>query len=56
MNKFEIIEEINRLNTTASIDFLSQFSEKELLEYLEHLKAVRLEDLTAAVPTPVPFN
>ncbi|MCF7957334.1 MAG: hypothetical protein K9M57_02665 [Phycisphaerae bacterium] len=56
MNKFEIIEEINRLNTTASIEFLSQFSDGELTEYLEHLKAVRHEDLTAMVPTCVPFN
>ena len=56
MNKFEIIEEINRMNTTASIEFLSQFSGEELLEYLEHLKAVRHEDLTAAIPASVPFN
>ncbi len=56
MNKFEIIEEINMLNTTATIEFLSQFNEEELMEYLEHLKAVSREDLTAAVPSCVPFN
>jgi len=55
MNKFELIEEIRELNATASVEFLSQFNEDELQEYLDHLNQVDRSDLTAAVAC-VPFN
>ena len=56
MNKYEMIEEIRNLNSTASIEFLSQFDVNELQEYIEHLRAVDTADLTAAVPSSAPFN
>ncbi|MBI9018235.1 MAG: hypothetical protein JEZ07_13345 [Phycisphaerae bacterium] len=56
MNKFELIEAIRQLNFTASVDFLTQFDEKELTEYLHHLSEVDKADLTAAIPSCVPFN
>ena len=56
MNKFELIEAIRQLNFTASVDFLSQFAETELQEYLEHLMQVDKSELTAAIPSCVPFN
>ncbi len=56
MTKFEMIEEIRRLNYTASIEFLSQFDELELREYIEHLHQIDSIDLTAAMPACVPFN
>ena len=43
MNKIELIEEIRKLNTTASVDFLSQFQQDELKEYMEHLLQVSKE-------------
>ena len=55
MNKFELIESIRELNSTASIEFLSQFSEEELQEYAEHLLALDTSDLTAMAPA-IPFN
>ena len=56
MNKFELIEDIRRLNSTASVDFLSQFSIEELQEYAEHLMEVDTADLSASLPACVPFN
>ena len=56
MNKFELIEEIRRLNSTASVEFLSQFDINELQEYAEHLGEVSAADLSAAMPINVPFN
>jgi hypothetical protein len=47
MNKFELIESIRELNHTASVEFLSQFNEGELQEYIDHLLAVDMSDLTA---------
>ncbi len=55
MTKFEMIEEIRRLNSTASVDFLSQFDEYELQEYIDHLRQVDKEHLTAC-NSSVPFN
>ncbi len=37
MKKHQIIAAIRRINHTAQEEFLAQFSERELLEYLEHL-------------------
>ena len=55
MTKFEIIESVRELNNTASVEFLAQFSENELQEYLDHLLELDMSELTAAVPS-VPFN
>ncbi|MBN1764769.1 MAG: hypothetical protein JW860_05885 [Sedimentisphaerales bacterium] len=55
MNKSELIDSIRELNSTASVDFLNQFNEDDLLEYMEHLLDVSPEELTAAVPS-VPYN
>lgn len=55
MTKFELIESIREFNATASIEFLSQFDELELEEYLEHLMDIDMTELTAAAPA-VPFN
>ena len=37
MDRFELIEAVRELNSTASIEFLSQFSQGELEAYLERL-------------------
>jgi hypothetical protein len=55
MTKFELIESIRELNSTASVEFLSQFGEDELQEYIEHLLELDSSSLTAATPA-VPFN
>jgi hypothetical protein len=55
MNKFELIESVRELNGSASVDFLSQFSEEQLQEYIDHLLEVDVKDLTACM-TSVPFN
>jgi hypothetical protein len=42
MNKRQLIEDIRRYNATATIEFLSQFDEPALRQYLDHLEgAVR---------------
>lgn len=57
MSKQELIETIRELNATATEEFLEQFSEYELQEYVEHLLDVDNTDLTAAGMTPsVPYN
>jgi hypothetical protein len=40
MTKLEIIDAIRQFNSTAKAEFLANFCEQELLEYLEHLQAV----------------
>jgi len=47
MNRFELIETIRELNYTATLDFLSQFTEEELQEYIDHLLEVDQSVLTA---------
>ena len=56
MTKFELIEEIRSLNSTASVDFLSQFDEYELQEYIDHLRQVDKDQLTASTTASIPFN
>ena len=57
MSKSELIETIRELNATATEEFLEQFSEYELQEYVEHLLEVDNENLTAAGASPsVPYN
>jgi hypothetical protein len=38
MNKLQLIDDIRRFNTTASRQFLTQFDEDALKQYLEHLE------------------
>jgi hypothetical protein len=41
MNKRQLIDEIRRYNTTVSIEFLAQFDESALQQYLEHLEGAK---------------
>jgi len=38
MNKLQLIEDIRRFNSTANKQFLAQFDEQALKQYLEHLE------------------
>jgi len=49
MDKTELIETVRELNSTASVEFLSQFNEQQLQEYVDHLLELDFIDLTAAV-------
>ena len=40
MTKRQIIDSIMRFNRSARAEFLAGFSERELLDYLEHLRSV----------------
>ena len=51
MSKIELIEAVRELNSTASTEFLAQFDETELQEYIDHLLELDMCNLTAAVPT-----
>jgi hypothetical protein len=42
MRKRDLIDRIQSLNTTAASSFLSQFDERELHEYLDHLVSVQM--------------
>jgi len=55
MNKSELIDAVRELNVTASEEFLSQFSENELQEYMDHLLELDSLCLTAAAAS-VPYN
>ena len=55
MDKFELIETIREHNPTASIEFLSQFTEEQLEEYLDHLLETDLPEVATYVPS-VPFH
>lgn len=57
MTKIELINTIREMNTTASSEFLDQFTEVDLEEYAEHLLEVDNDSLTAAgCSTSVPYN
>ncbi|MBN1795593.1 MAG: hypothetical protein JW804_02870 [Sedimentisphaerales bacterium] len=45
MSKRELIDCICEINKTARAEFLEDFSEQELNEYLEHLMELDLEEL-----------
>ena len=49
MDKVELIENIRELNYTATVEFLSQFTEQELQDYIEHLLETPATQLTAAL-------
>jgi len=38
MNKRQLIDEIRRYNTTVPLQFLSQFDDSALQQYLDHLE------------------
>ncbi len=48
MDKAELVDMIRELNSTATEEFLEQFTEQELKQYLDHLKLLNIHDLTAA--------
>ena len=41
MNKRQLIDEIRLYNTTVSTQFLSQFDDSALKQYLEHLEGAK---------------
>lgn len=45
MSKRELIDCICEINTTAKPEFLADFDEQQLSEYLEHLMELDLEEL-----------
>lgn len=45
MSKREIIDHIQKLNATASAEFLARFSDEELLAYLNQLEEVVREQV-----------
>ena len=53
MDKFELIESVRELNPTASVEFLTQFHEKDLEEYLDHHMEADLSYSSVAVSTAV---
>ncbi|MGD9110082.1 MAG: hypothetical protein PVG93_03995 [Phycisphaerales bacterium] len=48
MSKTELINCICEINKSAKPEFLGDFSEEELNEYLEHLMELDLEELVVA--------
>ena len=48
MNKRQLIDDIRRLNSTAQPQFLAQFDEGALKQYLEHLESARRKRLHIA--------
>ena len=45
MSKTELIECICEINRSAKPEFLANFSEEELSDYLDHLMELNLEEL-----------
>ena len=52
MNKRQLIDDIRRYNTTAQPQFLAQFDEGALQQYLEHLEQARKKHLRSAALAP----
>jgi hypothetical protein len=48
MNKRQLIDDIRRYNTTAQPQFLAQFDEAALRQYLEHLEAAEKKHVRIA--------
>lgn len=46
MDKNDLIDSIREINKTAKQEFLAEFSETDLRDYLEHLMELDLEELT----------
>lgn len=53
MSKFEIIEHIRKINATARPDFLSSFSDDDLLAYLHQLQEVERDQVQRCRREPV---
>ena len=47
MTKSELIDAVREFNHTASIEFLSQFNEDQLQEYIDHLLEADIASMTA---------
>jgi hypothetical protein len=56
MNKRQLIDEIRGRNPTAQEDFLEQFSEQDLREYLASLEAAQAKLLRAQADVPGPLR
>jgi len=52
MNKRQLIDDIRRYNATAQPQFLAQFDEASLKQYLEHLEQARQKHLRNAAWLP----
>ena len=57
MNKRQLIEEIRQLNQTAQPEFLAQFDDESLQQYLRHLenaqqKRLKVEGWVRSLPRP----
>jgi hypothetical protein len=48
MSKRQLIDNIQELNPTAQTEFLTQFDENALQQYLEHLQAARAKKVHIA--------
>ncbi len=48
MNKRQLIDDIRRYNSTAQPQFLAQFDEGSLTQYLEHLEEARRKHVRTA--------
>jgi hypothetical protein len=48
MTKRQLIDDIRRLNTTAAPQFLLQFDESALAQYLEHLQSAQRKHMRIA--------
>lgn len=48
MNKRQLIDDIRRFNTTAEPQFLAQFDEAALQQYLNHLEGARKKHVRVA--------
>ena len=48
MNKRQLIEEISKYNTTVAIEFLLQFDDSALQQYLEHLEGAKKRNMRIA--------
>jgi len=48
MNKRQLIDDIRRYNETAQPQFLAQFDEPALKQYLEHLEEARRKHVRTA--------
>ena len=46
MNKRQLIDDIRQYNTTAAPQFLAQFDESALQQYLSHLASARKKHVT----------
>ncbi len=51
MNKRQLIDDIRRINQNAQPQFLAQFDEAALKQYLEHLEGARRKHLRIATWT-----